>query len=322
MRALRAVSTEKGRDPARLRPRRLRRLRARCTQRRSPPSSACARRSCRRSRGSSPRPGCCSPAPSSTTCASAGSSAREPDLGVLERLDARDARSAARERSATDGRVEWQRSADVRYRGQNWSVTDRLPRASSTARRSIGARRAFRDGARAPLRHAARAGLADRHPRAPPDRARPAARGVLAAGGPSRAAQAAQTTRVADFGARHGTLEAPVRTRASLGDEPVAGPMLIDEYDTTVVVPPGWTVAGRPGHARARARPRRGRAGGDESRRTPTRSPAGSSRTRSRPPPTRWRRRSSAPRTRRSSATRWTSRPRSAGRPGRRSRRR
>ena len=38
------------------------------------------------------------------------------------------------------------------------------------------------------------------------------------------------------------TIDAPVRTRASIGAAPEAGPMLIDEYDTTVVVRPGWTV--------------------------------------------------------------------------------
>jgi N-methylhydantoinase A len=32
-----------------------------------------------------------------------------------------------------------------------------------------------------------------------------------------------------------------VRARASIGADPVTGPLLVDEYDTTVVVPPGWT---------------------------------------------------------------------------------
>jgi N-methylhydantoinase A len=36
--------------------------------------------------------------------------------------------------------------------------------------------------------------------------------------------------------------ELPVRTRASIGEAPEAGPLLVDEYDTTVVVRPGWTV--------------------------------------------------------------------------------
>jgi N-methylhydantoinase A len=33
----------------------------------------------------------------------------------------------------------------------------------------------------------------------------------------------------------------PVRSRGSIGEAPEDGPMLIDEYDTTVVVRPGWS---------------------------------------------------------------------------------
>ncbi len=33
----------------------------------------------------------------------------------------------------------------------------------------------------------------------------------------------------------------PVRTRSSVGEVPEPGPLLVDEYDTTVVVPPGWS---------------------------------------------------------------------------------
>src|SRR5439155_26312897 len=47
-------------------------------------------------------------------------------------------------------------------------------------------------------------------------------------------------SRPADFG--RGPADVPVRSRASLGADPVEGPLLLDEYDTTVVVPPGWTV--------------------------------------------------------------------------------
>ena len=47
----------------------------------------------------------------------------------------------------------------------------------------------------------------------------------------------------ADFGETHGRLEAPVVPRAAIGAEPRRGPLLVDEYDTTVVVPPDWTVA-------------------------------------------------------------------------------
>ena len=36
--------------------------------------------------------------------------------------------------------------------------------------------------------------------------------------------------------------DVPVRSRASIGADPESGPLLVDEYDTTVVVPAGWTV--------------------------------------------------------------------------------
>ena len=36
--------------------------------------------------------------------------------------------------------------------------------------------------------------------------------------------------------------EVPVRSRVSVGVEPEPGPLLVDEYDTTVVVPGGWSV--------------------------------------------------------------------------------
>ncbi|HET8605439.1 MAG TPA: hydantoinase/oxoprolinase family protein [Gaiellaceae bacterium] len=41
-----------------------------------------------------------------------------------------------------------------------------------------------------------------------------------------------------------GTL--PVRSRASVGEQPEPGPLLVDEYDTTVVVRPGWTARREP----------------------------------------------------------------------------
>ncbi len=60
---------------------------------------------------------------------------------------------------------EWRRIADVRYRGQSWSVPIDLP-GELDAAALADARRALRGRARAPLRHAARARLAGRHPRA------------------------------------------------------------------------------------------------------------------------------------------------------------
>ena len=46
-------------------------------------------------------------------------------------------------------------------------------------------------------------------------------------------------TRQAHFGPGHGTVETPVLTRAALIAGERTGPFLVDEYDSTVVVPPG-----------------------------------------------------------------------------------
>jgi N-methylhydantoinase A/oxoprolinase/acetone carboxylase beta subunit len=35
--------------------------------------------------------------------------------------------------------------------------------------------------------------------------------------------------------------EVPVRNRESIGERPEPGPLLVDEYDTTVIVGRGWT---------------------------------------------------------------------------------
>ncbi len=47
--------------------------------------------------------------------------------------------------------------------------------------------------------------------------------------------------RPAFFGASAGRLDAPVLARAGLTAERRAGPLIVEEYDATCVVPPGWT---------------------------------------------------------------------------------
>ena len=237
MRALRAVSTEKGRDPADFVARRLRRLgpgprrRARGRARRR------ARRSCPRSPASSPRRGCCSRAPSTTTSASAASARASPTSTRSRRLDAE-----MREHLAPrigDGEPEWRRVADVRYRGQSWSVPIELP-GELDAAAIAGARRALRGRARAAVRHAPRPRARRSTSARCACRARARARAVRAAG---RASASAERTRAAPTSGRRTARSTRPSSRArSLGAEPVAGPLLVDEYDTTVVVPPGWTV--------------------------------------------------------------------------------
>lgn len=54
------------------------------------------------------------------------------------------------------------------------------------------------------------------------------------------AASVTETTRSAYFGPDHGELATAIVPRASLVDGGRDGPLVIEEFDTTVVVPPGW----------------------------------------------------------------------------------
>lgn len=52
-------------------------------------------------------------------------------------------------------------------------------------------------------------------------------------------AQGPQSSRPAYFGPNHGLVESRIVSRSDLAGDPLPGPLLILEYDTTVVVPPG-----------------------------------------------------------------------------------
>ncbi len=143
---------------------------------------------------------------------------------------------------ALEGRddVEWSRSADLRYGGQSWEVEVELERGSIDRAGLAALRARFED------EHERLYGVRDR-PGSPVEiRAlRLTAFGAPAAsrsfrldgGGP---AGAAKSRTIELDGDRH---ETPVRERESFGELPEPGPLLVDEYDTTVVVPPGWTAS-------------------------------------------------------------------------------
>jgi N-methylhydantoinase A len=137
----------------------------------------------------------------------------------------------------------WMRTADLRYGGQSWEIEVALP-----------------DGPvdRALLEEL-RARFEDEHEQLYGVRGQPGSpveiRAVrLAALGPAPAApsfdieaQVAEShedrraARVGEVAAGE-LVDVAVRTRSSIGSEPEPGPMLVDEYDTTVVVPAEWSV--------------------------------------------------------------------------------
>src|SRR5581483_7184923 len=104
--------------------------------------------------------------------------------------------------------VEWQRLADVRYRGQNWSIPVEWPGELDE------------EGLAALVER-----FEDAHEQLYGTR--------LEEGSP------------VDVRALRLIALGPERDDFRLEHEarPVAGPLLIDEYDTTVVVPPGWEIA-------------------------------------------------------------------------------
>lgn len=65
-------------------------------------------------------------------------------------------------------------------------------------------------------------------------------RGQQGALNPAERLGARAASREAHFGASWGTIDTPVVSRHDLGDEGTTGPLLIDEYDSTIVVPPDY----------------------------------------------------------------------------------
>lgn len=159
----------------------------------------------------------------------------------LERLF-REMRSSIERQLPPGSEINWARSADVRYRGQSWEIEVALPDGDLNASALAELINRFES------EHELLYGF--RHEPGSPVQVR-AAR--LTAVGPERSQQfgtavvddarlssAPTTTRSAQFDGT--TQTAKILTRAAIGSAEVAGPVLIDEYDTTVVVPPGWSV--------------------------------------------------------------------------------
>ena len=262
---------------------------------------------------SRPWPGCSAPsacssrAPSSTRSARASSTSTPPTRRPSRRFSTR-WRRCSRRHSLVAKRPCW--APHRRPSLRRPELGGRGPAARRAGRPGFSHRpaRAIRGRARGALRRARPAGLAGRtcapcgSRRSAPASATPSF-DVDDALVPDRLA-----TRRMWLGGRRPTCRCGRARRSARTPRP--GRCLVDEYDTTVVVPAGWTRAAPPRDGNARAR--EGEPVAEQSRRRPIRSRSRSSRTRSSRSPTRWRRRSSARRTRPSSATGWTSRRRSA----------
>jgi N-methylhydantoinase A len=127
--------------------------------------------------------------------------------------------------------VEWARTADLRYGGQSWEVEVAFPAGSDLP--ALRAR--FED------EHERLYGVKDQA--GSPVEIRAVRLTALGEAAATRSFQLEANTAGSNGATRQIEGAAvPVRTRASVGEVPEPGPMLVDEYDTTVVVPPGWLV--------------------------------------------------------------------------------
>jgi N-methylhydantoinase A len=148
-----------------------------------------------------------------------------------EQIDAVFAVLRARIAPSLDGEAEWIRTAELRYGGQSWEVeVDAssfevlIERFEDEHERLYGVR--GESGSPIEIRALRLAGIGAST--AVEELSLEERREV---GGGSRPAW---------FGGER--VVVPVRVRAGVGEAPEPGPLLVDEYDTTVVVRPGWTV--------------------------------------------------------------------------------
>jgi N-methylhydantoinase A len=138
--------------------------------------------------------------------------------------------------------VEVDRYADLRYRRQASEISVALPPGPLSEQNSLDARRAFDAEHEKTFGHCFRDADVElvsirlvsriRRPRPP------------LGGGPeeTRATTHERRTRKAYFSPQAGLVDAPVVDESEVGRVPLSGPLLIDRYDTTIVVPPGCSI--------------------------------------------------------------------------------
>ena len=140
-------------------------------------------------------------------------------------------------------RIEYEHQADLRYRGENTNLTVNAAGArddpqvlvevfASEHERTYGYRSDEEAVELVNLRLIARGLSAEVRV---PETLAVAGRGDIAA-------QDGPRSRIVYFGSLAGRLETPVIGRAAVGDDWIDGPVIVEEYDSTTVVPPGCRI--------------------------------------------------------------------------------
>ena len=175
---------------------------------------------------------------------------READLDemnlVLCQIE-EEAKATLRAEGFPNSRVEVRRQVDMRYEGQNSEITLPIPGDPVTATEVEALEEAFSqehlqtygyNSLEEPVQFLNLRLLARGRALKPvvPDQMHMAGGPVTTAGNPQ------PRTRRAYFGSDAGWLDTPVLRRHDLSQEPRPGPLIVEEYDATTVVPPGCRV--------------------------------------------------------------------------------
>jgi N-methylhydantoinase A len=168
---------------------------------------------------------------------------RKADLGEIDRAWTELARQAGEQLAVegfTGARARLRRSAALHYHGQSFELTVPVPDGPIDAKMAAHLEEAFgrehertyghRAGPEEPVELVAIqvVGQGLREGAGVPERVRP-----------SRSEPAPSPPRRAYFGPERGWIETPVLRRSDLAGAR-SGPLIVEEYDATCVVPPGW----------------------------------------------------------------------------------
>ena len=157
---------------------------------------------------------------------------------LLERMES-EVRRLLEEEGFAAGDIRILRKADLRYSGQSFELSLTIPDGPLDVAAIRRLEQDFDEEHQKTYGHRAREGEAYTLVNLRLMGRVAQRRSLLGDGTPGAAPQGDRSRRRAYFGPDQGWMECPLPARTDL-KSPRQGPLLIDEFDTTIVVPPGW----------------------------------------------------------------------------------
>ena len=157
---------------------------------------------------------------------------------LMERMES-EVRQLLEKEGFASSEIRILRKADLRYSGQSFELSLPLPEGPLDAGAVRRLEQAFDEEHQKTYGHRARPGEAYTLVNLRLIGRVAQRRSLLGDGRSAGPGRAAHSCRRAYFGPDRGWMECPLLARADL-KSPLQAPLLIDEFDTTIVVPPGW----------------------------------------------------------------------------------